>query len=283
MDARRSSNNELVAIKKIRRDTHEIQIAQYLSSIQHPHNHTVSILQILDDPVDPDLSLMVMPYLRQCNKPSFGTIGETIDFINQTLEGLAFMHRHNVAHRDIAVENIMMNAQALYPDGHHPVRLNYAPDGIHPVTALPRHDHQIKYYYIDFGLACHFPEGASRYVVGDVGRDTEVPELSSHVPYDAFKVDIFALGNLYSKEFEEKYKDLHFLLPLIERMTKRNPQERPSSEELLAQWVEIRDSQPKHIYRWRLSPKSEPAIGRMINDTVAVALEGINHLKKYVK
>lgn len=97
----------------------------------------------------------------------------------------------------------MMDAKPLYPNGHHPVRISYSPDTLYPVSALPRAGRDIKYYYIDFGLASWFPQGSSTYVVGDVGRDADVPELSDTVPYDAFKVDIFALGNLFSKEFEQ--------------------------------------------------------------------------------
>ncbi|KAI0365094.1 hypothetical protein BV20DRAFT_955031 [Pilatotrama ljubarskyi] len=282
MDATRSDNKEIVAIKTFSRDTQELQISEYLSSLSDPQNRTVPILRILDDPFDPTLCLMVMPYLRPCNDPDFGTVGDVIEFVNQTLEGLAFMHRHRIAHRDIAVENIMMDGTALYPGGHHPVRLDHSPDAIYPVKALPRSDHEMHYYYIDFGLACHFPPGASPYVVGDVGRDTEVPELSSCVPYDAFKVDIFALGNLYAKEFDEKYSNVHFLAPLIERMKQRQPELRPPPDDLLVQWHNIRDSLGRNVYRWRLAPRSEPAIGRMLNDTVAVAWEGISHLKKYV-
>ncbi|KAI0365092.1 kinase-like protein [Pilatotrama ljubarskyi] len=283
MDAKQSDTNELVAIKKFRKDSQELQIAQFLSSTQDPQNHSVPVLRILDDPFDPMLSLMVMPYLRPCNDPGFGTVGEAIDFITQTLEGLAFMHRHNIVHRDIAVENIMMDAKALYPDGHHPVRLDHTPDAIHPITALPRTNRKMQYYYIDFGLACYFPPGVSSYVVGDVGRDTDVPELSSDIPYDAYKVDIFALGNLYAQEFEEKYNNMHFLKPLVERMTQVQPELRPTADDALAHWEETRDSLGKHVYRWRLAPRSEPAIGRVLNDTVAVAWEGFTHLKKFVR
>ena len=102
---------------------------------------------------------------------------------------------------DIAVQNIMMDARPLYPEGYHPVRQNYTPDGMYTISPLSRTDRPVRYYYIDFGLSVQFAPGAAPYVVGDVGRDTDVPELSDSVPYDAFKVDIFALGNLFYKEF----------------------------------------------------------------------------------
>ncbi|KAI0323329.1 kinase-like protein [Cubamyces sp. BRFM 1775] len=283
IDARRTTGDSLVAIKTFSRDSQELEVAQFLSSQQDPQNRSVPILEILDDPYDPGLLLMVMPYLRPIHSPEFTVVGEVIDFVDQTLEGLVFMHRNRVVHRDIAVENIMMDAHALYPDGHHPVRINYTPDAIYKVTPLPRVEHRMKYYYIDFGLARRFPEGASTYVVGDVGRDTDVPELSSDVPYDAFKVDIFALGNLYFKEFEEQFHGVHFLLPLIEKMKQQQPAMRPSADEALAEWVKIRDSLDKSVARWRLAPKSEPAIGRMFNDVVAVAWEGISHLTKFTR
>lgn len=96
----------------------------------------------------------------------------------------------------------MMDARPLYPNGHHPVRLGYSLDALYPVSPLPRAGRDIHYYYIDFGLSRRFPPGTSSFVVGDVGR-AFVPELSADVPYDAFKVDIFALGDLYSEEFEQ--------------------------------------------------------------------------------
>ena len=75
---------------------------------------------------------------------------------------------------------------------------------------------------------------------------------------------------------------MQFLIPMIERMKQRQPELRPTAEEVLAQWIEIRDALNKNSNRWRLSLRSEAAIGRMLNDTVAVAWEGISHLKKYV-
>ena len=117
----------------------------------------------------------------------------------------------HIKSRDVAVENIMMDATRLYPNGHHPIRLGYTPDTLYPVSALPRAGRDVHYFYIDFGLASQFQNGSSSLVVGDVGREEEVPELSDTVPYDAFKVDIFALGKLYSREFEQVCFFLCFL------------------------------------------------------------------------
>ena len=95
----------------------------------------------------------------------------------------------------------MMDGRPLYPEGRHPVRRYATPDALYDATPLSRTDHPVRYYYIDFDLSVRFKEGQSHNVIGDVGRDNEVPELSNDVPYNAFKVDIFSLGNLYYKEF----------------------------------------------------------------------------------
>ncbi|KAI0351964.1 kinase-like protein [Trametes cingulata] len=282
IDATRQDNNELVAIKKCRNDNEELHIAQFLSSIKDPANRAVPVYGVLPDPFDANLSLMVMPFLRRCNDPEFSVVGEVVEFVDQMIGGLAFLHRLRIAHRDIAVANIMMDAKPIYPNGYHPVRRNYTPDGIHRVTALPRLGRSIKYYYIDFGLAVQFPEGTSPYVVGDVGRDTDVPELSHDIPYDAFKVDIFALGNLFSKQFEQRYNSMDFLVPLIDKMTRRLPGERPTADEVLREWESVRADLNESLFRWRLGPKSEPAIERMFKDTVAVAWEGVYRLRKLV-
>ncbi len=181
-----------------------------------------------------------------------------------------------------------MDARALYPGGHHPVRRNYTPDAIYKATPLTRTERPVRYFYIDFGLSVKFAEGEPRYVVGDVGRDDEVPELSSHVPYDPFKVDIYALGNLYFKEFEEvcsdqchgglsrshvvqKYSGMDFLLPMIERMKEEHPEMRPPMDEICTQWKNIKAKLEAWVYRSRLAAKSEPMIERVFNNTIAAA------------
>ena len=120
--------------------------------------------------------------------------------IGETTRAQIFL-RLTPTRRDIAAANIMMDALTLYPEGYHPARRFVTSDARRQAIPLSRTDHPVQYYFIDFDLSVRFKEGESHDVIGDVGRDNEVPELSNDVPYNAFKVDIFALGNLYYKEF----------------------------------------------------------------------------------
>ncbi len=94
----------------------------------------------------------------------------------------------------------MMDGRPLYPQGHHPVRLEYTSDNIYDATPLPRIDNPVRYFYIDFGISHRFKEGSKPMLLGRKGRNQQVPELSSTVPYDAYKVDVYALGDVYAKE-----------------------------------------------------------------------------------
>lgn len=86
MDATRLSSNELVAIKSFVKQGQEMHIAQFFSSIRDSQNHCVPVHEILPDPYNPQLALMVMPYLRPCNNPDFATIGDVLEFVDQTVE-----------------------------------------------------------------------------------------------------------------------------------------------------------------------------------------------------
>ncbi|EIW54119.1 uncharacterized protein TRAVEDRAFT_173422 [Trametes versicolor FP-101664 SS1] len=246
IDATTLGDNVLVAIKTVPNHTEELAITQFLSSFKgRDENHCVAVLEILSDPLEIQGSLMVLLYLRPYNDPEFTTVGDVMDFIHQTLEGLVFMHHHRL-------------------------------------TPLSRAEHPVRYYYVDFGLSVRFPAGSPSLVVGDVGRDAEVPELSSTVPYDAFKADIYALGNLYDKEFEQRYRSLETLRPLIDSMKQRQPELRRPPKELLSLFKQIRGALSKNAPGWRLASKSESAHERLLNDTVAVALGGISNLRRYV-
>lgn len=100
------------------------------------------------------------------------------------------------------MHNLLMDADAMYPDGFHPVRTSYTRDYSGWATYIPRSVAGVRYYFADFGISVHIPEGESqKTVTGALGRDRDPPELSETVPYDPFKLDIFIIGNLLRQEF----------------------------------------------------------------------------------
>ncbi|EIW54102.1 uncharacterized protein TRAVEDRAFT_173401 [Trametes versicolor FP-101664 SS1] len=283
MDARRRADGLLVAIKSVTKNSQEVQISRFLSSLQPPENHCVPVYDVLDDPLNPSHSLMVMQYLRPFDDPDFIMFGEVVDFVTQMLEGLAFLHSQCVAHRDIAALNVMMDGRALFPGGHHPASIESSPDLYEDLVPLLRIDNPVRYFYVDFGLSVRFQPGASTHVVGNVGRDAEVPELSSTVPYDAYKADIYALGNLFDKELAQKYHGLDFLRPLIDSMKQRRPQSRPATGELVERYRNMRGALNPSGFRWRLGSKTAPVYERLFNDTVAVAKDSLSQLRRFVR
>ena len=202
-------------------------------------------------------------------------------------------------HRDIAAANVMMDGSALYPNGHHPVRRKFSEDAVYELTPLSRLEHPVRYFFIDFGISIRFTEGLPPEAVGVRGRCKEAPEMSFHVPYDALKVDVFALGTLYLKEFLEVhyflrpfvlaayhfyqvYYGLEFLQPLVDAMTQPDPAKRLTAREAMALLDNVRSRQTSTLLRWRLRSRTETTSERVVYDTVAAAREGLYHLKRLV-
>lgn len=78
-------------LKKISRKVHphEVEIGQFLSSeplASDPCNHCVPILEVLQDPEDKNIQLLVMPLLHMCITPDFVTVGEVVKFFRQAFE-----------------------------------------------------------------------------------------------------------------------------------------------------------------------------------------------------
>jgi len=274
IDATRVSDGTLVYIKRVRTGDQESQILQMLSPLslpRQPGNHCVPLLEIFQDEDDEDISYMVMPFLRQIDEPPFETVFNVVDLVDQLLEGLVYIHERGVAHRDCAHYNLMMDASMLYPEGFHPVKTDFFPDGLTPLKDRYRGDTPVRYYYIDFGISSFIPPDVyPRLVVGDRGRDQEVPELSAETPYDPFKVDIFIIGNMLRHYFFEMYSNVHFLSPLIEAMTATDPAARPDASGASALWKDSRSRIGYVNWAWRLQPRDEPSFKRVVCDTVTL-------------
>ncbi|KAI0054404.1 hypothetical protein BV25DRAFT_1866421, partial [Artomyces pyxidatus] len=262
VDATRISDGKLVYIKRVKTGDQELAIALFLqagSLRDDPRNHSVPILDVFPDLNHEGHSYIVMPFLQLMDRPEFTSIGEIVDFADQILEGLVFLHEHGVAHRDCSRKNLMMDAGALYPLGVHPVADQFLPDGVTPLRnkVLTRSAVGVKYYFVDYGISSHILANQDKLVVGMDGRDREVPELSSTVPYDPFKVDIFTIGNVFRREFHDNYSNVEFFAPIIESMVRLDPARRPTAAEALEQWQTIRRGVSALHRSWRPKPSQE--------------------------
>ena len=89
IDARRVSDNKLVYLKRISRDSTEVQIAKFFSTedrMRDPRNHCAPVLEYFEDEKLPEYGIIVTPLYRAFNKPDFRSIYEVLEFIRQTLE-----------------------------------------------------------------------------------------------------------------------------------------------------------------------------------------------------
>ncbi|GBE79228.1 hypothetical protein SCP_0204250 [Sparassis crispa] len=273
IDATRIADGRLVYIKRVKTGDNESEIATMLSAeslLHDPMNHCVRVLEIFQDTEDQSISYMVMPFLVLIDSIPFEIVENIVDFTDQILEGLVFIHNKGVAHRDCTYKNLMMDVNALYPQGFHPVNDLFFPDGLTPLPYHSRTDAPITYYYIDFGISVVIPPDVHpKLALGDNGRDQEVPELSLTIPYDPFKVDSFIIGNVLRHEFRDKFSNVDFLIPLIESMTRTDPHERPDAARALTEWQNIRCKLGYMQRRWRLRPRGETWLWKVISDAVS--------------
>ena len=76
-------------MKRVSGSGSEYAIATWLASSDKrndPFNHTMPLLEVFDDDVDGDICYLVTPLLRNMDDPSFETVNNVIDFVDQTIE-----------------------------------------------------------------------------------------------------------------------------------------------------------------------------------------------------
>jgi len=228
LDAIRMADQAKVVLKKVKTSSQEISIGMYFSSAllrNDPRNHCIPILDVIPLPGTDEEALIVMPYLRAFDH-RFEFKFEYIDAVQQCLEGLLFMHQHNVTHLDACWGNIVVGTPAVIPDGSRPKKDMYR----------DRSEGCALYYFIDFGLSSIYPNFEERGLIrGRVGQDKTVPEFSDVIPFDPFKVDIYQLGGILEK-VEQDYVGLDFLHPLVESMRNKAPDLRPEAKTALEQF-----------------------------------------------
>ena len=100
------------------------------------------------------------------------------------------------------MKNILLDADAMYPEGFHPASLKIAADYSSPAKYRSRTSAGAKCYYVGFSISVYAPDPDNpQLVIGTLGIDQDPPELSEDVPYNPFSLDICIIGNMFAEEF----------------------------------------------------------------------------------
>ncbi len=86
-------------IKRVSRNTVEHSVLHELNSLElrkDPWNPCPHVLQVVDHDSDSEYVYFCMERLNEYNAPAMTTVAQYIDFFRQVLEGLSFLHEHNL-------------------------------------------------------------------------------------------------------------------------------------------------------------------------------------------
>jgi len=273
LDATRLSDGDFVMLKMVRKShyPHEAEIGTFFSEMSlasDPSNHCVPIYDILHVPDDHDLTLLVMPLLRTWDDPRFDTFGEAVAFFKQIFEGLQFMHKHRVAHRDCIDLNIMMDAKPLYAKPYHPIRLDMTRDCSGIAVPRTRTQAPVKYYLVDFSISRQYSDDDIALEPPILGGDKTVPEFQASMdPCDPFPTDIYYLGNMIRQNFLEgssstsRKLGFEFMEALVADMVQDDPAKRPNVDEVVARFETIHQGLSFWKLRSRVVQEGERALG----------------------
>ncbi|KZS89806.1 hypothetical protein SISNIDRAFT_488973 [Sistotremastrum niveocremeum HHB9708] len=159
---------------------------------------------------------------------------------------------------------------ALFPKGFHPVTPTFHTSDREPLELLSSTPHTsrtispVTSYLIDFGESQWYSGYDMRETIsGPVGHSLDAPEVKSGKPYDPFKLDIRALGDMFLVDLLEAYHDLDFVGPLVSSMRDDEPNKRPTAARALKLLRSIIREQRADVLSAFLKPKS--ALGKRVS------------------
>ncbi|KAI0088683.1 hypothetical protein BDY19DRAFT_1071710 [Irpex rosettiformis] len=241
-----------------------------------PGNHSVYIYETLPDEERRDVSYMVMPALRPVCVSTIRTVGDLVDLVSQVLMGMCFLHRNKIAHCDCSLHNIMMDEEVIRTEKNYFATL---PEAIYPSSSqLEGKQPQLAstpttrtYYFVGFGGAkrlTSYTNNTSR----QHAKDQEPPEFHNRLcsSYDPLLLDIFLIGNMFRREFLDKYSNIGFLTSLIKDMVHDQPTNRVDASGALHIWLELLPRiSPRHRKR-RLHDRSKWRVDTFVPKVLSI-------------
>ncbi|QRV87097.1 kinase domain protein [Ceratobasidium sp. AG-Ba] len=293
LDATRINDQQQVMIKILtmseddREGEQELEILQYFSTSPYNDDSTNHIIPCLDTFPVPDVEggmFFVMPLLGEYKTPAFYDLSEIHEFLSQVFEGLEFLHNHNIAHCDIASDNIVMNRHVLFDEPVHPFHQNVSLDGQRVLDPrYVRSQKPVRYYYIDFGFAKWFKDPTAPRTVTGAHAKERAPEQQPDASYDPFKVDIYQLGAIIRRDLIPAYEPLRFLLALARDMTNPDPQKRPTIQSAQVAMHTHFAGLSGWRTRWPLIPADAPVQQRFIFIMSGLTTELVIFLRRILR
>ncbi|KAJ7842695.1 kinase-like domain-containing protein [Mycena leptocephala] len=256
LDALCIKDNQKVVLKRV--NGKELKILRHLDALRSDaRNHTIPLLDVIPFP-GTEWTFVAMPYCRRFNSPLFHCRGEFMDAMTQYIEGLQFMHEHNVVHFDIATQNMVIEESRIIPKGSHwcnPDSHSGFPGDFFSWKNRCSLRPAVQYYYIDFGLSKHFPGGKeSARITATLRTFPMIPELSLTVPYNPFYVDVFQLGLAMSRIIDV-YPALEDFRIVAASLTVDDPHARATLEDALKELNCVCDQMSPSLRRKRIWEK----------------------------
>lgn len=178
-----------------------------------------------------------------------------------------------------------MEPTPLLSETPHPIRLKRSYDFKRKLKQRTRTEYPTRYHIIDFGLSRRFFPGDELVAPVAYGGDKSVPEYKdpSRAVSNPFAIDVYCFGNMMREWFVDvrlylsttstvvmdadrmiqKSRSLEFLRPLVEDMTRKVPEERPTMDEAFRRFEELRMSLSDWKLRSRFVYRNEFLVGRM--------------------
>jgi serine/threonine protein kinase/CRP-like cAMP-binding protein len=185
---------------------HEAEIA-VLKKLSSAHPNIIDLLGVVDDPASPTVAL-VLEYAnggdlkRRVAADALvddghpGVRPETLwDWARDLVNGLAYMHKHGVMHRDVKPENVLLCNRGRGGEGHTAKLADFGAsrivdaDRLHLDLAADESDDGNETDHLDD------PSGAVDRCVDQAGSPAFMsPECASGDPYRGFPSDVWSLG-----------------------------------------------------------------------------------------
>ncbi|KAF9536586.1 hypothetical protein CPC08DRAFT_677014 [Agrocybe pediades] len=255
------SRNRHVAIKLVRLKTDEHHIAEFLKTQPLELLKENCVLPVLDIlPID-DFCFVVMPrWGPGIISPEHRTIKEMLQMMHDALKGLAFLHRHNIIHGDIKLDNLLEDD---FRDSF------YSPDT--RLRVRRRTAGHARYAIFDFDYSRKIPQDIdrrnywvsvqSRYAWGtfNLTKDYAQGELE----YNPFITEVGNLGVLFSTYFQHVILYLPVLAPFIDMLTTHKIHQRFTASEALEFFENFyadlsEEELGKYLPAWDTAPYPRP-------------------------